>query len=553
VSYRGAVPSDRVVRRPSLRAGHRLVLAVASGVALTLAFPTWNLWWLAPIGVALLSAAVLGASWRLALGVGLVGGLVFFLPTLSWSGIYVGALPWVALCVLQALYIAVMAAVTVAVQRPLLGTRLQPLAYAAVPVFWVLQETARSHTPFGGFPWARLAFSQADSPLAHLAAWVGAPGVTAAVAALGAVLHAAAVVVLRRLRGVAPQSGRAAHVTSAVLVGFTALGVATGAASTLPTDGKPVPVMFVQGNVPRPGLDFNAERRKVLDNHVQETLRGLAAGGEPPSLVVWPENASDIDPLRNSDAEAEIRATVEAAGAPLLLGAVLREPSPMVSNASLFYRPGGGEPERYVKQHPVPFAEYIPYRSFFRNFSDKVDLVTADFAAGHDPAAFEVPLRSGGSYWAIPTICFEVAYDDLMREATLQPGRQNSILVVQTNNATFGYTAESEQQFAISRLRAIEHGRSVVHVSTVGVSAFINPDGSYEDKTRLFTAAAGRADPVVRSSLTVSDRIGDLPEYTAAALAVLLVALSVAASRMGRGRAARVQAEHREEEETVVV
>jgi apolipoprotein N-acyltransferase len=338
-----------------------------------------------------------------------------------------------------------------------------------------------------------------------------------------------------------------------VLVAFTALGVAVGAASTPPTDGKPVPVMFVQGNVPRPGLDFNAERRTVLDNHVQETLRGLAAGGEPPSLVVWPENASDIDPLRNPDAEAEIRAAVEAAGAPVLLGAVLREPSPMVSNASLFYRPGGGEPERYVKQHPVPFAEYIPYRSFFRNFSDKVDLVTADFAAGHDPAAFEVPLRSGSSYWAVPTICFEVAYDDLMREATLQPGREDSILVVQTNNATFGYTAESEQQFAISRLRAIEHGRSVVHVSTVGVSAVIRPDGSYEDKTRLFTAAAGRADPVVRSSLTVSDRIGDLPEYTTTGLAVLLLALSIAASRRRRGRAARVQAERREEEEAVVV
>ena len=553
MSYRGAVPSDRAARRPSLRAGHRLVLAVASGVALTLAFPTYNLWWLAPVGVALLSAAVLGATWRLALGVGLVGGLVFFLPTLSWSGIYVGALPWVALCVLQALYIALMTAVTAAVQRPLLGTRLQPLAYAAVPVFWVLQETARSHTPFGGFPWARLAFSQADSPLAHLAAWVGAPGVTAAVAALGALLHAAVVVALRRVGGVAPRRARAAYVLSAVLVAFTALAVTAGAASTPPTDGKAVPVMFVQGNVPRPGLDFNAERRKVLDNHAEETLRGLAAGGEPPSLVVWPENASDIDPLRNPDAEAEIRAAVEAAGAPVLLGAVLREPSPMVSNASLFYRPGGGEPERYVKQHPVPFAEYIPYRSFFRHFSDKVDLVTADFTAGHDPAAFEVPLRSGGSYWAIPTICFEVAYDDLMREATLQPGRANSILVVQTNNATFGYTAESEQQFAISRLRAIEHGRSVVHVSTVGVSAVIHPDGSYEDKTRLFTAAAGRADPVVRSAVTFSDRIGDLPEYTAAGLAVLLVALSAAASRKRRGRAARVQAEHREEEEAVVV
>ncbi len=149
-------------------------MSLAAGLALALAFPTHNLYWLAPVGVALLSAAVLGASWRLAGPLGLTAGLAFFVPTLSWSGVYVGALPWIALCVLQSLYIAAMTALTAAVQRPLLATRLRPLAYAAVPVFWVLQETARSHTPFGGFPWARLAFSQADSPLAHLAAYAGA-------------------------------------------------------------------------------------------------------------------------------------------------------------------------------------------------------------------------------------------------------------------------------------------------------------------------------------------------------------------------------------------
>ncbi|MDF2092031.1 apolipoprotein N-acyltransferase [Knoellia sp. 3-2P3] len=553
------MPTDHAVRGLTLRAGHRLVLAVASGLVLVLAFPTYDHFWLAPVAVALLSAAVLGASWRVASGSGLVAGLAFFLPTLSWSGVYVGALPWVALCVLQALYIAVMAGVTAAVQRPLLGTRLQPLAYAAVPLFWVLQETARSHTPFGGFPWARLAFSQADSPLAPLAASVGAPGVTASVAALGALLHATVVVALGRIRRLAGRRSTVpgsltALAVSLALVLLAVVPAVAALAATPPTGGRGVPVMFVQGNVPRAGLDFNAERRQVLDNHVQQTLRGLAAGeGEAPSLVVWPENASDIDPLRNADAEAAIRSAVEAAGVPVLVGAVLREPAPMLSNASLLYRPGGGQPERYVKQHPVPFAEYIPYRSFFRTFSDKVDLVTADFTGGEDPAAFEVPVASGGSYSAIPTICFEVAYDDLMREATLAPGRGDSLLVVQTNNATFGYTAESEQQFAISRLRAIEHGRSVVHVSTVGVSAFIRPDGSYEDKTRLFTGVAAHGEPVVRSSLTVSDRIGDLPEYTAAALAALLVTAAAATSRARGRRAARVQAEHREEEEAVVV
>ncbi len=550
MSYRWCVPT--------LLPLFRLGLAVGSGLVTALAFPTHDVWWLAPVGVAMLSAVVLGTRWRLAALLGLGHGLAFFLPTLSWSGIYVGNRPWVALATLEALYVAVMCAVVAAVQAPLLATRLRPLAYAAVPVFWVLQETARGTTPFGGFPWARLAFSQADSPLVHLAAFAGAPGVTAAVAALGALLHALAAAAwgarggrgpgATRLPALRPRLSRPVAGTLALLA-VTPLALAI--AYQPPTDGRSVSMLFVQGNVPKAGLDFNAQRRRVLDNHVQTTLLARSAlGGQAPSLVVWPENASDIDPLRNPDAGAAIRMAVDAIGAPVLVGAVLTEPAPFISNASLLYRPAGGEPERYVKQHPVPFAEYIPYRDFFRNFSDKVDLVARDFAKGDGPRAFEIPVAGQQPYSIVPTICFEVAYDGLMRESTLQPGHEANVLAVQTNNATFGFTAESEQQFAISRLRAIEHGRSVVHVSTVGVSAFINPDGTYADKTALFTAAAGVGSPVVRSQVTLSDRIGPLPEYLAGVLAVALVGVGLWLRR----RPARVEPAHaRPEGERLVV
>jgi apolipoprotein N-acyltransferase len=260
---------------------------------------------------------------------------------------------------------------------------------------------------------------------------------------------------------------------------------------------------------------------------VQATLAATGQLATPPSLIIWPENSSDIDPFENLDAKSEIQNVVDTTKTPLLLGAVVDGPGRYVSNVSLFYTPGGGEPGRYVKQHPVPFAEYIPYRSFFRHLSSKVDLVARDFAAGTGPAAFQVPVTGQQPYWVVPTICFEVAYDDLMRDSTMQPGRQDSILAVQTNNATFGYTAESEQQFAISRIRAIEHGRSIVHVSTVGVSGFIAPDGTATDMTALFTQAARLGSPVVRTEVTPSDRIGPLPEYAAAAAALALAALAL--------------------------
>jgi apolipoprotein N-acyltransferase len=314
----------------------------------------------------------------------------------------------------------------------------------------------------------------------------------------------------------------------------------------LPTDCAPASVMAVQGNVARPGLDFNAERRQVLDNHVDATLAAaqqVAAGTRPrPDLVVWPENSSDIDPTRNPDADARITQALDAVGVPIVVGSLLEQPYPDVSNVSLLYTPGQGITDRYVKQHPVPFAEYIPSRDFFRRFSDKVDLVRSDFAAGDRPVVFRVPSAAGEPIVAGPSICFEVAYDDLVRD-NVRLGA--NLLLVQTNNATFGYTAESTQQLAISRLRAIEHGRSVVHVSTVGVSALITPDGTAHQASALFTRAVLSGSLPLRTSLTVATVVGPWPEYAACALLVVLLALGLVRRTGAAGPPARrVDAPH---------
>ncbi|HZY01072.1 MAG TPA: apolipoprotein N-acyltransferase, partial [Dermatophilaceae bacterium] len=303
-----------------------------------------------------------------------------------------------------------------------------------------------------------------------------------------------------------------------------------------PIDGPTGRFLAVQGNVPRAGLEFNAERRAVLDNHARVTTRAAAevkAGTlMKPDLVVWPENASDIDPLRNPDAAKVINGTVDAINTPLVLGAVLDEPRPMVSNASLLYLPGHGLTARYVKRHPVPFAEYIPYRSFFRHFSDKVDLVYSDFAAGEKVGVFRVPAHGGDTIAAGPIICFEVAYDGLVRDSV---DHGANVLLVQTNNATFGFTDESVQQLAISRIRAIEHGRSIVHISTVGVSAMITPDGTAHQRSTLFTPAALAADLPLRTDRTVADRVGPWPEILASAGLASMLAL-LALGRLRRGR-----------------
>ncbi|GAA2743454.1 apolipoprotein N-acyltransferase [Terrabacter aerolatus] len=495
-----------------------------------LAFPTFDVWVAAPLALALWAWAWTGVGARRGFLTGLVGGLAFFVPSLSWSGIYVGSLPWLALATLEALFLGLAGALYGWLSR---RGSVRPLAFALV---WVVAEGFRARAPYGGFPWLKLAFGQADSPFGRLVALGGAPFVgfvialCAALLALGA-QHALRVLAARRTPGGPTSSRMPSRRFVLPLAGALVLGLA-GLAVPLPTDGPSAQFLGVQGNVPHPGLDFNSERRAVLDNHIAATLKAQAdvdAGRAPaPDLVVWPENASDIDPLRNADAKDLILETVAALRRPLIVGGLLAEPVGFVSNVSLLFEPGKGNTDRYVKRHPVPFAEYIPNRAFWRNFSAEVDLVRRDFVPGPGPGLFTVKSASGQPIRAGLAICFEVAYDDIMRDA-VQTGA--NVLVVQTNNATFGFTVESPQQLAISRLRAMEFGRSVVHVSTVGQSALITPDGTAHQVTSLFTQAVVRGALPLRDATTLATRVGEAPEWVAAAALLTMLALGLLGGR----------------------
>ncbi|HET6533163.1 MAG TPA: apolipoprotein N-acyltransferase, partial [Actinoplanes sp.] len=295
-------------------------------------------------------------------------------------------------------------------------------------------------------------------------------------------------------------------------------------------------VAIVQGNVPRLGLDFNAQRRVVLDNHVRATTdlaARVAAGRQPrPDLVVWPENSSDIDPLRNQDAAQQIAVAATAIGAPILVGTVLRGDVPNeIKNAGLLWQPVTGPDldQTYIKRHPVPFAEYMPLRPVARFVAgDKVDLVR-DMVAGETPGVVRTGAVTVGD-----VICFEVAYDDIVRD-TVTGGAQ--ILAVQTNNATFN-EAEARQQLAMVQLRAVEHGRESLMVSTVGVSAFVNTAGNVRVSTGFNVPAVEVREMHLGGTRTLATRLGHWPELAAAALAAVALAGALPLRRR-RGRTPR--------------
>jgi apolipoprotein N-acyltransferase len=497
----------------------RLLLAGLAGAALSLAFEPVAAWWLAPLAVAVLTAVCRDRTLPAGGLLGLVFGLAFTIPLLSWLGAVIGRDAGLGLSVYTALWLGAVGAGTTAVQR-----RPGALAVLAVPAVWVLVEGVAGRIPFGGWGWWRLGFSGADSVLLPVASLAGVPGLTFATALVGSLLAAAA----------APGTARR-WVPGALAVATVALAAAVAVPTGAQSAAGPasVDVGLVQGDVPRAGLDFNAQRRAVLDNHVQGTFalaQDVADGVVPqPDLVLWPENASDIDPFRNADARAEIEAAAAAIAAPILVGAVVDDSDDptLVRNQGIVWDPATGPGERYTKRNLVPFGEYVPFRPLLARWITRFDRVPRDFAPGTEPGGLDIgPTRVGVA------ICFDVAYDDALRDAARDGAR---MLVVQTNNATYNGTAQPAQQLAISRIRAVEHGRAVAVVSTSGLSAVIAPDASVVPGTAFGELEAGRTVVPVgqRDTLTVADRLGALPELAAALFGAIAIALGVARPTAG--------------------
>jgi apolipoprotein N-acyltransferase len=471
----------------------RLLASCAGGVLWYLSFPPRPLWWLAPVAFTLLGLAVYGRRARAGFGYGFLFGVAFLVPLLHWTGLYVGIVAWWPLSAFEALVMALgVAAITV-----VLPARGGPV-WAAL--LWVADEALRARAPFGGLPWGKVAFGQPDGPYVSLAAVGGTPLVGFAVVLTGFGLTTLLVALVGNCR-VRPVLAAAV----AVVVPVAASLAAWSLVGTDPNAGTAV-VAAVQGNVPRLGLDFNAQRRAVLDDHVRETehlAAQVAAGGVPqPDLVIWPENSSDIDPYANPDAYAEISQATARIKAPISVGAVVTSQAPGPKNTAILWQPGAGPVAQYVKRQLQPFGETMPARSFFRHFSADVDKA-GDFVAGTKPVVFTMgPAKVG-----LDT-CYEVAFDSVVRASV--PG--STLLAVPTNNATFGLSEMTYQQLAMDQERAVEHGRSVVVAATSGVSAIITPDGHITQQTGLFQPAALVARVPLRSTTTLADRLGAWPE-----------------------------------------
>ncbi|MFJ6752249.1 apolipoprotein N-acyltransferase [Streptomyces sp. NPDC091266] len=503
------------------REAPRTVLAVVSGVGLALAFPPYDLWPLSFLAVAALSLLTRGRRVRQGAWTGLVFGVPFFLILLKWLHV-VGWDAVVGLSVAEALF-------TAALGAALAGTSRLPAWPLWTACLWVAQEWARDRLPFGGFPWGRLAFANTGSSFTPLAALGGAPLVTFAVALAGGLL-AACLATLWSLRG--SFSPRRA-VPALEAFGLAAAVTLAGAVVPVPTKADDAAdIAVVQGNVQQPGMDFLGRPMKILDNHATATEKlaaDIKAGrAKKPDLVIWPENSSDLDPFRYPQAYDRIDAAVKSVGVPVLVGALVDHPSKKgyVFNEGIVWDPKKGPGASYTKQHPVPFGEYVPFRAQLSKIITRLQRVPRDFYPGDHTGVLNVgPAKLGD------VICFEVAYDEIVHD-TVDAGAQ--ALVIQTNNATYGGTGQPEQQLAMSKLRAVEHGRAVVTAATSGISAVVAPDGKITQQIPEFTQGVVSARLPLRDETTLADRVGAAPEWALAIVGLLSCAAATVIGRRGR-------------------
>jgi apolipoprotein N-acyltransferase len=487
-------------------------LALLGGLLTYLAFPRFAVRPLAVLGPALLLAAVYRQPFRRATLLGLAYGLAFFVPLLVWLQTGAGTHAWLVLAVLEAAFLALSGPALAAVSR-------LPAWPAWAAAVFVAQEGLRGRVPFGGFTWGRLGFSQDTGPLLRWAA-VGGPALVTFLLALVAGLL---VVAVRHATG---RRALAALAVAGAVVPFALGPLLPGP----PRAERRVTVALVQGNVPRLGLASLDPRQQemVIRNHTEATFELAAAveqGTVPrPDFVVWPENSTDRDPRRDPTAGALVDAAVKRVGVPVLVGAVLDRDDGDAENAGIVWDPVTGAGATYAKRHLVPFGEYVPFRERLTPIFGRLSLVGSGFVPG---AADGGVLDVAGTRVS-DVICFEVAYDDLVRDGVRDGGE---VIVVQTNNASFGRTAQTRQQLAMSRVRAVEHGRTVLVAATSGVSAVIAPDGSTVDESDIWTRDLLVHEVGLARSRTLATRAGAWPEVLLAAMAGAAVLAGVLRTR----------------------
>ncbi|CAN2199005.1 Lnt Apolipoprotein N-acyltransferase [Candidatus Nanopelagicaceae bacterium] len=459
-----------------------VVIALAAFLA-SAAFAPIGLWYLSVTGYALLFRKISHSQTQILHF--FLFGFIYNAIVLHWSGKFVGAPPWLLLALLQAIFYL-------------------PVGYVAKKlnnIWWtifalLLTEELRAISPFGGFGWTRIAFSQVESPALPIVSYGGVFALSALTLVIAAL---------------------STRISLSNLIKLALIFIFVCVIPANPQGSGSLNLLAIQGNTPSVGLDFNSRAKAVFDLHRDATYRFTK---QKYDAIVWPENAIDIDPNDYPDVATDIREMTGKLQAPLIAGVVLnRNGAP--ANASVLYNQDGKAVSTYIKRGLTPFGEYMPLRTIAEIISPYAKSVN-DFQAGTKLTVHDISGVQVG-----PVICYEIIKDKLVAEMA----QNSAALIVQTNSATFAGTAESRQQLAITRIRAVEHSRDILSVSTIGISAFIDNNGRVVSQTVENVQAPLAGNLAQSRHNTLANRLGNWTPV------IVLIFISIFA--LGRSRKRR--------------
>ncbi len=451
-----------------------ILKSLIAGLVASLSFEPIAIWVFAIVGLAFWYQLISQQNLKQRLQTSYFFGLGVLLPTQMWTGIYVGNLPWLILCVAQACFFNIPAF--------FVGKEKKSNQIAFVCSYIVVELTLRT-LPFTGFGWSRLAFSQIDSPLSSIYPLLCVAAVALFLAWFATVRN---------------------------LIAFLYPALMVLCASFIPNpviiDGS-LRVALVQGGVVNLGLNFNDKPKEVFLRHLNQTQNSILPNQV--DLIVWPENAVDVDIFKNNDVMQAITDLSLELKTPILIGGVTNSPNPR--NQSMLFDPN--LKQVYTKRYLTPFGEYLPLRTLAEKLSPYAKEIK-DFDAGVNPIVFRIDNHKFRSL-----ICYELLDDRFSVQNNMD------FLIIQTNNATFGDTAQLDQQLNIGKVRAAESSRHIGYVSTTGTSSFINSDGKIESKLDKFNPGTLVSNINISSGSTYAQRYGWLVEPLAimALLALLMI------------------------------
>jgi apolipoprotein N-acyltransferase len=395
------------------------VVALASGAALSFAFPAPDVSVLAWVAIAPLIALCSGASLKRGFGLGYVFGIGFFGALLFWI-VNVGYVAWVILVLLQSLFPGLFGLAWAAASR----ARHPVVRVVAPAIAWVgLVEFVRSIVPVVGFTWGELAQSQ------HAYSWMLRPARLAGgwLVSFVCVCCCALLVEAWRSRPV-PARAAAWVAAAAALIAAPLLLPANHA------DGDAARVAIVQGNVPEHWAGtIEAKERRIFSSHVDLTEK-LAATEPDLDFVVWPESSVAIDPGRDPVAAENLRLASLAVGVPMLVGGNEDVDIDHYRVVDWLVSETGEIVDTYVKTHLVAFGEYVPGRGAL-SWLPMLDQVPRDAIPGHDPKVFHV---DGGV--VAPVLSFEGDFGSLVRGRIDEGGRMLGVRVSRRSSRRFDET-----------------------------------------------------------------------------------------------------------------